>query len=286
MKRYLENAMMVLFTLLAFTACREEEGTEPGNDSNPAVTVYSFEPGDPYNPDNDVQIRVVANNKAADTYYLAELTESKNARGMSEDAYADYVVSNGTKLTTSTDEQSGGSAADVILTDLYGQYTITAVAVNGGKKSISSTIFTGLEWEDVITGTYILGNETVARIAGTGELPTTLQICTTDETLYRFKDLYATGYHLKINLLPSYTATDADGKYTFFRVAPQKTPYTYGDYGSVWVRDIGYWQGSDAWITDNGYESGMYGDYFCFIYLQSYVSAGSLNYTYDFFMPD
>ena len=285
MKRYLENATMVLFSLLAFTACEVEEGTEPGNDSNPIVTVYSYEPGDPYNPDNDVLVRVVANNNATDTYYLAEKTTDKEARGMSAEAYADYVVSNGSKLEFTADEQSGGKSADVILTDLFGEYTITAVAVKGNKKTSNSVVFNGLDWEDVVSGTYILST-VMQKAAPVEELSTTLQVCTTDATLYRFKDLYGVGSHLKINLLTDYTDTDADGTYTFFRVNPQKTPYTYGSYGNVWVRDIGYWQGSDAWVTDNGYESGMYDDYFCFVYVQAYVSAGSLGYDYDYFIPN
>ena len=116
--------------------------------------------------------------------------------------------------------------------------------------------------------------------------PTTLQVCTTDANLYRFKDVFGAGYSMKIVLLPDYKATDADGEYTFFRVPRAETPYTYGSHGAVGVRDVGYWQGSDAWVTDNGYESGMYADYSCFVYVQYFVSAGNIGYGYDFFIPE
>jgi hypothetical protein len=97
--------------------------------------------------------------------------------------------------------------------------------------------------------------------------------------------VFGTGYHMKINLL------DLKGKksgreYTFFRVPVADTPFTYGDYGAVSVRDIGYWQSNDAFITEGGYESGMYADYSCFIYIQYFVSAGNLGYDYDYFVPD
>jgi hypothetical protein len=86
--------------------------------------------------------------------------------------------------------------------------------------------------------------------------------------------------------------TDSDGKYQFFRIPVSETSFNYGNYGLVSVRDIGYWQGNDAYVTSSGYESGMYEDYSCFIAAQYYCSAGSLGYflsansNYDFFIPN
>lgn len=285
MKKYISLTLSLL-AMLAFTACTLEEGTTPGGDSAPYVNVKQYEVTAPLNPDNDVQIRILANNKASDVYYLAEKSADKDARGLSADAYADYVVSNGTKATLEDDKQSGGKVVDVTLTDLYGEYTITAVAVNGNAKNASSTSFTGLDWATVCEGTYEFGNANVQFLLGNITAnPTTLQVCTTDKTLYRFKDVFGEGNHLKINLLPNYTATDEDGTYTFFRVKDQKLGVQYGG-NDVYVRDIGYWQGDDSFITSAGYESGMYEDYNCFIYLQCHIGSTNYGYKYDHFIPE
>lgn len=285
MKKYISSTLS-LFAMLAFTACTVDEGTTPGSDSAPYVNIKQYEVTSPLNPDNDVQIRILANNKANDVYYLAEKSADKDARGLSADAYADYVVSNGTKATLEDDKQSGGKVVDVTLTDLYGEYTITAVAVNGNAKNASSTSFTGLDWATVCEGTYEFGNPNVQFLLGNITAnPTTLQVCTTDKTLYRFKDVFGEGNHLKINLLPKYTATDADGTYTFFRVKDQKLGVQYkGD--DVYVRDIGYWQGDDSFVTEGGFESGMYEDYSCFIYLQCHIGTSNFGYKYDYFIPE
>jgi hypothetical protein len=279
MKKYI-YLFSVLFATVAMTSCVEEEGTVPGNDSSPAVTIYQYVVSKPLNADNDVAIRVAANNRTTEAYYLAEKTVDKNTRiaSLGEDGYNDYVVSNGVKLS----EISGESNADVTLTDLYGEYTITAVAVGDGKKTSAATVFNGLDWTTVATGTYYFFN--TGRL-GVESNPATLQVCTTNDQLYRFKDVFANGYHMKINLL-SLKGRDSYGEYTFFRIPVTDTPFTYGTYGAVSARDIGYWQGSDAWITDNGYESGMYEDYYCFLYIQYFVSAGNMGYGYDEFVPD
>jgi hypothetical protein len=284
MKKYIYRLFSALLAMALITSCVKEEGTVPGNDSKPAVTIYQYKVSKPLNADNDVTVRIATNNRTTEAYYLAEKTTEKTARvtSLGEDGYRDYVVANGTKLNI-----SGESDTIVTLTDLYGEYTITAVAAGAGVKASATTVFNGLDWTTVVTGTYHFFN---AGRLGVSTNPTTLQICTTDENLYRFKDVHGVGSHLKINLL-SLTGRDADGEYTFFRVPATETPFTYGNYGAVFVRDIGYWQGSDVWVTDNGYESGMYADYFCFIFVQYYVytsatATGSLGYDYDFFVPD
>lgn len=285
MKKYI-SSIMVLFALLAFTACSEDHGTTPGSDAKPSVTAYSYEVTAPLNPDNDVNVRFVFNNKTTEAYYLAEKTADKEARELTEDAYAAYVVANGQELDLEDDLQSEGYISDLVLTGLYGEYTITAVAVSGGALSSASTTFTGLDWADVVEGTYYFSNPNTRFLLGNiTSRPTTLQVCTTDETLYRFKDVFSTGNHLKINLLPDYTATDDDGTYTFFRVKDQKIGVQYGGQ-DVAVRDVGYWQGDDSFITDGGYESGMYEDYTCFIKVQLHIGSSNYGYNYyDYFIP-
>ncbi len=280
MKKYINKLFAVVALATAtITSCTVEEGTVPGNDKDPNVVVYSYTAQKPYNEDNDVALRLAFNNQVESAYYLAEKASEKESRlsSLGEEGYMDYVVSNGTKIGDVT------SNTDLTLTDMYGKYAITIVVVNGTKKTFAATEFTGLEWADVVTGTYHFAVNTSV----TGESrPTTLQVCTTDNTLYRLKDVFGQGSNMKFQLLPDYTAKDADGTYTYFRIPATETPFTYGNYGTVSVRDIGYWQGSSAWITDNGYESGMYEDYSCFFYIQYFVSAGSLGYKYEYFVPD
>lgn len=288
MKKYIYNLFIVLLATAAMTSCAEDEGTVPGNDPNPMVTVYQYKPVKPYNADNDITLRFATNNKTTEVYYLAEKTEEKDTHvaSMGKDAYMDYVVSNGTKVG----DISGESNVEVTLTDMYGEYTITAVAIGNGNKTSYEVVFLGLDWADVVTGTYYFAQQSVSgtpssNVTGVSFTPTVLQVCTTDANLYRFKDVFGTGYHMKINLI-DYKSSDADGEYQFFRVPAVETPYTYGSHGIVSVRDIGYWQNSDAFITDGGYESGMYENYNCFVFIQYYVAAGNIGYGYDTFLAD
>ena len=285
MRKFINKLFAVVLATATITSCTVEEGTVPGNDKDPNVVVYSYTAKKPYNEDNDVLLRLAFNSKVEEAYYLAEKATEKESKvaSMGEQGYMDYVVSNGTKVADVTTE------ADLAITDLYGKYAITVVAVSGAKKASAVAEFTGLEWADVINGTYYFG----VKPDVTGESrATTLQVCTTDNTLYRFKDVFGKDSHMKFQLLPDYTGTDADGAYTYFRVPATDTPFTYGNYGTVGVRDIGYWQGNTAWITDNGYESGMYEDYTCYIAVQYYCSGGSLGYGWtgntklELFIPD
>ena len=55
--------------------------------------------------------------------------------------------------------------------------------------------------------------------------------------------------------------------------------------GGAWLINKEEWFNA-SWVTDNGYESGMYEDHFCFVYVQYFVSASNLGYGYDFFIPE
>lgn len=284
------NAIIYLFALVGIAlmaACSDEQGTEPGTDSLPCVTLYQYTVSAPYNSDNDASFRVAANSATREAYYLAESTDDMQSRlsSLGDDAYMDYVISNGTQLSGI----AGESCADFMLTDIYGPYTITVVAVGSKRNTYVTDTFTGLDWEDVCQGEYWFYYNTTRLSAFTGlddwTPEVTLQVCTTDETLFRFKDLYGEGYSMKITTLPDYTATDSYGTYTYVRVPSAETTYTYDSYGTIYVRDVGYWQGNDAYITSYGYEGGMYEDYTCFLCVQYYVSAGSIGYGYDYFFP-
>ena len=284
MKKYIIMSLAAALTF-CFTSCKEDNGTEPGTDSQPAATIYTYEPSAPLNPDNDVNIRFVCNSRTSEAYYLVEKTTEKEAHKMSEAAYADFVVANGTKLQLTEDKHSGGKVSEVTVAGLLGDYTITAVAANGGTKTSATKTFRGLMWEDVVKGTYMYSNANVQFLMGEiTSRPTTLQICTTDETLYRFKDAFGEGMHMKINLLPDLVGEDEGGVYTFFRVKDQMISEFQGN--KVYVRDLGYWQGDDKYVTEYGFESGMYEDYSCFIYIQCHIGSTNYGYGYDYFIPD
>lgn len=272
----------VVFSLLA--ACSEKLGTEPGNDPTPKATIYQYEPGEGYNSDEDVVVRFVSNGKVEKLCYLVERAEEKesfiNENGEAE--YAKKVLSEGLEVPSAELKSYNDT-----LTGLAGTYAVTAAAVSGGETILSESIFYGLSWTTLSSGTY-----TFAVLSDMGLAPaqTEFQVCDTDPNLYRFKDVFKPGYSLKIVALPEYTNTDDYGTYTFCRVPVQDTGFTYGDYGAIGVRDIGYWQGDASYVTDGGFESCYYTDgpekgnlYIC---VQYYVSAGSLGYNYDSYVPD
>ena len=306
MKKYLIASVMTLFAAFSLVACSEEEGTTPGGDKNPHVTIYQYEAPLPYNADNDVKLRLAANNQVENAYYLAEPANEHDARlkELGEDGYNKYVVDNGTKVnlayptyTETTEDEDGeevegetveitsyGRSADVVITDMLGDYVITVVAQSGNTLTAEKINFKGIIWNTLAKGIYYFSQP--ALFGGKEATYTTLQVDNDNPTSYRFKDLWGEGYSMKFTSLPDYQDEDEYGTYTFLRVPAQGTSYSYGSYGTVYVRDVGYWQGSDAWVTDNGYESGMYEDYSCFLCTNIYVAAGYLvSYTYDDFIP-
>lgn len=272
----------VVFSLLA--ACSEKLGTEPGNDPTPKATIYQYAPGEGYNSDEDVVVRFVSNGKVEKLFYLVEPTDEKesfiNENGEAE--YAKKVLSEGLEVPSAELESYNDT-----LTGLAGTYAVTAAAVSGGETILSESVFYGLSWSTLSSGTY-----TFAVLSDMGLAPaqTEFQVCDTDPNLYRFKDVFKPGYSLKIVALPEYTNTDDYGTYTFCRVPVQDTGFSYGDYGAIGVRDIGYWQGDASYVTDGGYESCYYTDGpekgYLYIFVQYYVSAGNLGYNYDSYVPD
>lgn len=276
---------MALFAMGGFFAsCEEEMGTTPGGDGTPVVTIYQYATSLPNNPDNDTQLRFVFNNASQSGYYLCEPSETVASltKELGEDGYIDRVVSEGSALTLDENRVS-----DVLIKDLMGEYTITAVAVKGNKKVAQKITFTGLQWETVAQGELYIGDlANLAKAAGTDAIENVeMQICTSNSSLYRLFEPFAKGYSIKFNILKGYEGVDDGGSYKFFRVPSQQTGLQFGDYGDVSIRDIGYWQGNDAFVTDSGYESGLYEDYSAFFYVQAFVDLGNLGYQYLYFTP-
>lgn len=267
--------MLILAAAPMLWACSADEGSMPGSDPTPSVTVYTYTPTEG-NPDNDVTVRFVTNNKVTSVKYL--VVPSADVKDMSESSLLSKVESEG-KIV---DNLGSNSYADVTVTDLYGDYTIAAVA-NGSTLGNRMTFF-GLSWNLVKEGTFYYNNTIVPTIAGIESVEASLEVCTTDPNLYRINGVFGEGTSLKMDML-NIQGEDADGVYRFFRVKQTATPWTYGDYGTVSVRDIGYWQNNESFVTSGGYESGLYANGNAFFYLQWNVSAGNLGYNYSFFKP-
>ena len=286
MKKYIENLFLVLFTFLVFTACSDEQGTDVGNDSQPKVTLYNYGAPPPADSDNDLILRVAANNKTESAYYFVESKQMKETRGMSDAEYAEFVAANGTLISGI----NGESVADVIVAGLYGDQVISVAAVGGGKKTLSSIEFTGLAWEEVAAGTYNFGSYSQRAMAGCPESKeVVLLVCTTDANLYKIKDLYGAGYSLK------FTKNGETGKHSsgetveFVRVPNTNTPYLStnytGDVSQVYFRDMAYGYNNDAYATHLSYGCYMFPDnslYFTFRYANS---AKNLTWDNDEFIP-
>lgn len=286
MKRYL-YVLAGLALAATLASCEKDKyGTDAGNDSTPNVVLKAFSAELPNDPDCDVVIRFAANNATTDVYYLAELKSQKDGRNLSDEAYADYVVSNGTKLTVEKNPFDGSYVGDAVIKNLYYENIISAVAVGQGRKSLSYVSFTGLKWNTLCTGTYTFVNSFSKGLVGATKDDVILQQQDADKTQYRLKNLFGLGKNLNFFTIDK-TATDEQGKYQFARIPAQSTGLTHSKHGAISIRDVGYWQGDDSFVTTNsGYESRLYEDYKCIIYGQYYVTAGNAGYQKEYFVPN
>ena len=126
---------------------------------------------------------------------------------------------------------------------------------------------------------------------GVKETECALEICTTNNSLYRLRDVFGTGYSMKMQLL-DVQGEDEDGVYTLFRVPASNTPWqvklSSGAICDVFVEDIGYWQGNASFVTGvSGYENGFYEDGSAFFRLAWMADGvGCVSYTSpSFFIP-
>ena len=269
-------------------SCTEQEGTVPGSDGQPKVTIFQYTPSAEYNADEDVSIRIVKNKQTTSAKYLVELTKDKEAaiEADGEKAYIEKVLANGTDITFSDE-----GTFDVLLTGLANFYDITVVAVNGSKKELCSSTFEGLAWKPGIAGTYYLGAASIQTRAGVASFTTELQQCESDEKLFRFKDVFGPGKSIKIKVTDDDPIdTGTYGLIRYFRVERQATPFSHPTYGPIDIIDFGYSLG-DAYFYDYGYYCYKYDDDgYCVLQVRYLVSAGALANAYgdnsDVFVPN
>ncbi len=213
MKKNIFNLFLLVFTVIFASSCKEEQGTEPGNDPNPMITVYNYPVSKPNNPDNDIAIRVAANSKVNEGYYLAEKVTEKAERlkSLGEEGYKDYVVSNGKKI----EGLAGNSSADMLLKGLIGEYKITIVGVGSGSKVSSEIFFDGLDWQNIGSGTFTSGflgktwQQSLEQAKG--------------KERYRLPNCYGDGYNILF-------IVNKDNTISFDK---QETGYVHSKYGMV-----------------------------------------------------
>lgn len=290
MKRFIKIFIIVLSAVVLASCAKEKYGTTPGTETTASVRVYVSGAELPYDSDCDALLRLAANKAAQDVYFLAEPTEDMKARDMTPEAYAKYIVKNGIKATTSTFAFDGTNSFETVLEGLVGSNTITAVAVDAdGNRTWSSAEFYAVPWINLATGTYYFGttNSIVKRNIPGSSVITTLQKRGDSDSVYRFKNLFGAGNHLEINTIGLWGEDEDGEEYQFVRVPAQATGLSDASYGAINVRDIGYWQSDDSYITEGGFESLLYDDCTMYIMMQWYVTAGSCGYAwYDSFIPN
>ncbi|MGN0282111.1 MAG: hypothetical protein ACI4B3_07420 [Prevotella sp.] len=274
MKKHIYGLIIAVTTMAFLTACEEEMGTEPGNDSQATVTLYQYAAGNEYDGDCDVAIRIAANSATTEAYAMVEKKETKEQKvaSVGEEGYADYVIQNGEKLTGI----NGASVQDKVFTGLNGECIITVVAVGNGNRKAAQTSFTGITWSDVAKGTYYFSVANIVKIYAESQ-ETTLQVCDSDPTAYRFKDLFGKNSHLKFVK----TSSQYKDGGTVCRVPAQSTPLVFGNYGEVGIRDVATWQNDDNYL-----DCALYSDNYFYAWVQYYVTAGNMGYGYDEFYPE
>lgn len=288
MKKYL-YAILAL-PMLMMWGCKAEEGSEPGTDPYPAVTLFTYTPTNAtLNPDNDVTVRFATNSKTREVYYLVKPTKDVDeALKGGEQQVISEIVQNGQKLSF-----NGAGYVDVDVTGIVGPNYILAVASDGANgKTFSKIAFTGLEWEVVTQGTLYYAQSFLASQGAA----CTLEQCVQQPTLYRLHNAFGQESNLKLELL-SKGGTDADGPYKLLRIPEASTPFTVtfndGTISDVWVEDIGYWQNSAGFVTDeSGYHNVMYmNSHYCVLNIawmtvNGCVSYGAWNSATSEFIPD
>ncbi len=269
--------LLLALPLALLGACSADEGSEPGTNPVPTVTLFHYTPDAEkgLNPDNDVTVRFATNSATTAVYYKVDLEEDMKAYISSNGtaAYMQKIIEEGEKI-----EVNGADNIDKDVTGIKGACVLVAVATNGGSHSMDSFSFFGLDWTSIVPG-YIQYN-----IQG---LPhgqnCELQKCTNVEDLYRIKDAFPAGMSMKFTVTDK-KGTNENGNFTLVRVPENESPWSTSS-GPVYVGDIATWKADDN-LAFTQYPSFMYEDYFCEFALAWYVSPTAyVGMNYAYFVP-
>lgn len=265
--------LLLVLPVILLSACSADEGTEPGSNPDPTVTLFHYTPDSDkgLNPDNDVTVRFATNSATKAVYYMVDLEKDMNTfiNDNGIDAYMQKIIAEGEKI-----EVNGADNVDKDITGIKGECVVVAVATNGATHSISSFSFVGLDWVTLASGYFQYGIQA---------LPTgnycELQKCMNVENSYRIKDAFPGGMNMLFTTTEQ-TGADENGNYTIISVPENETPWTTTS-GPLYVSDI------DTWTGEQQYYSLMYDDNYCQFALAWYVSAQAyLGLGYGFFLPN
>lgn len=292
MKKNIYRLVVLAMAIFGVTACHPEfEGQMPGNDKEPMAALYAFAPtkaDGAYDADTDLRLIITGNDKTQQVFYKAFKTSDRE--GMSETQVISEVLSSGQSVS------NPGEGVNVFVTGMQGNYTISAVAVNGSKQNLTETTFFGLTWTDVCTGrlrTRFADQATTAYEYLTGVV---LQKNEDQPGLYRLKNPFGTGVNLQISVTPSHEEYDASGwanegdgdyfglpiPYQYIHIAKTALGFEAGAYGEVSVGDYTSVRGSDY-----DYYCRMYNDYNIKVYGYYVGSAsGNIGSGWLYYYPD
>lgn len=265
--------MAMLATAALFAACDDtQEGTEPGGDSQPNVVVFQQTADEEYDADMTTKLRLAVNSATEAVYVLTESAADYAAHYKDDESYAEYVVGNGTEV----------AIPDDMTVDYHvscgGLNYITAVAVKGNtRKMAPSVTFTGYTYSQVEgTEDYVFtdpwGLVCDAQLVVCNEIPTNYRL--KGVSLSKFGD-ETFNIDMSVYTDKNGDAVKSDAGETYLRVLAQETPYTYGSYGVVAIRDIAEWQ-ADVSFVESAYGCTITDDGQLYLALNIYVSAGNL----------
>jgi hypothetical protein len=261
MKKFLYSFAALLGFYLV--GCSEVDNLAGGGDTQPAVTIYSYDTPADTDPDATVNLRFIPNTVCDKFYVLADKKADKDAfiASSGDAAYADKVVSQGT--------QYPAQVTDYLNESLAGDYVITAVGVSAGgeKGNPVEFIFNGIEWQ--LVGTAHYSEEALFTATPIEGVPAQWYVSVNLATpQYKLEDYYgalgAHGYNMKLNW-------DATGALTFYTGAASPTegmwrlptPYNHATYGAMFAE------------VDLDPEYSLYEDGVVFINFRRAVSAGT-----------
>ncbi|MBR6759277.1 MAG: hypothetical protein IKM03_02720 [Alistipes sp.] len=234
MKKLLYS-LLIAFGAIALVACSDDEGTNPGNDGTPVVTIYQYAAPEGTNPDQTTAVRIVANDAVKEMYMLAQLKAEKDAyieqNGLN--AYCAYVCENGEAVTEENMDQ--------VIENLMGLYAITVVATdNSGKMYAYEVTYKGLLWipagKTTIAQSFV--HDGVAYLSG--KVAVERQ---DDANVFRVVDLF---HQLAPESCPAYGANsvltfefDADRNYVSFTTS--QAPFVLCGFADGGKLMHGYW---------------------------------------------
>jgi hypothetical protein len=265
MKKILYSVTALLGLYLA--GCSEADNLAGGGDTQPVVTIYSYDVPADADADATVNLRFIPNVVCDKFYVLTEQKADKDAfiASNGEDAYADRVVAQGV--------QYPAGPADYLNENLPGDYTITAVGVSasGGKGKSVEFVFNGIAWQLVGTASYYEDASFSSAING---IPAEWYVSTNLETpIYKLGDYYGAlgvhGYNIKLSW------DNTTGALTFYTGAESPTagywrlptPYNNTTYGAYFA-EVDLNPAYTYYDSDNGKVA---------INFRRVVSAGSFN---------